>query len=86
MQDSEDDPKFRQLLRKIAAVDVPDYPDWKRGWKWGLASGILTALVLFFFAFLGGGVARFWGSALGVAVFMFLTVGAIGAFRPRNDR
>ncbi len=88
----DDDPKFRELLRQVSEVDVPDYPDWSRGWKWGLFSGAFTAFIIFLVIFISGPLASFWQrlqgygfGSLGIAFAVFLIVGAVGAFRPDNQ-
>lgn len=40
MRDPEDDPRLKELLRQVEAVDIPDYPDWKKGRRWGLTAGV----------------------------------------------
>lgn len=89
MKDSEDDPEFRRLMRRIAAVDYPDYPDWKRGTKWGLSIGILIVLLSLLILLIGEGsyrsrLAEYGWTALGFAFTAFFVVGAIGAFRPQG--
>jgi UDP-N-acetylmuramyl pentapeptide phosphotransferase/UDP-N-acetylglucosamine-1-phosphate transferase len=89
MRDSEDDPEFRRLMRRIAAVDIPDYPDWKRGMKWGLLIGILIVLVSLLAFLIGDGsywerLLKYGWQVLCFAFVVFLIVGAIGAFRPQD--
>ena len=43
MRDPEDDPRLKELLRQVEAVDIPDYPDWKKGRRWGLTAGVAAA-------------------------------------------
>ena len=89
MRDSEDDPAFRQLLLQIAAVDIPDYPDWKRGMMWGLSIGILIVLLSLLVLLIGEGsywsrLLKYGWMALCFAFAVFIIVGAIGAFRPQD--
>ena len=76
MSDPEDDPRFKELMRQIEAVNIPDYPDWKRGLRWGLSAGIEF----------GRRVIEYGWTVVVIALVVFLTVGAIGAFRPQNLR
>ena len=93
MRDLEDDPRFKELLRQVEAVDVPDYPDWKRGWRWGLAAGVSAGVLIALFLLVGGKIGNFgkrlleygW-TAAAIAFAVFLVVWAIGAFRPQNLR
>ena len=90
MRDPEDDPRFKELLRQVEAVD---YPDWKRGWRWGLAAGVTAGIFVALFLLVGGRIEHFgrrvleygW-TVLAIALIVFLAVGAIGAFRPQNMR
>ena len=93
MRDPEDDPRFKELLRQVEAVDIPDYPDWKRGWRWGLAAGVTAGIFVALFLLVGGRIEHFgrrvleygW-TVLAIALIVFRAVGAIGAFRPQNMR
>jgi len=89
MRDSEDDPRFRQLLLRIAAVHIPDYPDWKRGLKWGLAAGTFLVLLSLLILLIGEGtywsrLVRYGWMGLCFAAALFIIVGAVGAFRPQD--
>ncbi len=89
MKDSEDDPEYRQLMLRIAAVDIPDYPDWKRGMKWGLSIGIFIVLLSLLVFLIGDGsylerLLKYGWMALCFAFAVFIIVGAIGAFRPQD--
>jgi hypothetical protein len=89
MKDSEDDPEYRQLMLRIAAVDIPDYPDWKRGMKWGLSIGIFIVLLSLLVLLIGDGsywerLLKYGWMALCFAFAVFIIVGAIGAFRPQD--
>lgn len=93
MSDPEDDPRFKELMRQIEAVDIPDYPDWKRGVRWGLSAGITVGILVALFLLVSGRIEEFgrrvieygW-TVVVIALVVFLTVGAIGAFRPQNLR
>lgn len=84
MSDPEDDPRIRELLRQVEAVDIPDYPNWKRGWRWGLFSGIAAGILIALSLLAGGRMLEYGWMAVAIAVGVFLAVGAIGAFRPQN--
>ena len=89
MKDSEDDPEYRQLMLRIAAVDIPDYPDWKRGMTWGLSCGILIVLLSLLVFLIGDGsywerLLKYGWMVLCFAFAVFIIVGAIGAFRPQD--
>ena len=93
MRDPEDDPRFKELMRQIEAVDIPDYPDWKRGLRWGLSAGITVGILVALFLLVSGRIEEFgrrvieygW-TVVVIALVVFFTVGAIGAFRPQNLR
>ena len=93
MSDPEDDPRFKELMRQIEAVDIPDYPDWKRGVRWGLSAGITVGILVALFLLVSGRIEVFgrrvivygW-TVVVIALVVFFTVGAIGAFRPQNLR
>ena len=68
---------------QLPEFDYPEYPDWKRGLKWGLCVGIpvgLPALSLLVFRSDPLLVKIFY--VLIIVVSTFLIVGSIGAFRP----
>ena len=93
MSDPEDDPRFKELMRQIEAVDIPDYPDWKRGLRWGLSAGITVGILVALFLLVSGRIEEFgrrvieygW-TVVVIALVVFFTVGAIGTFRPQNLR
>ncbi len=93
MSDPEDDPRFKELMRQIEAVNIPDYPDWKRGLRWGLSAGITVGILVALFLLVSGRIEEFgrrvieygW-TVVVIALVVFFTVGAIGAFRPQNLR
>lgn len=83
-KNQEEDPAFRLLLQELRKVDVPDYPDYRRGLRWGtLLGGIVTLTT-------GAGAWLFQsknfgiGSVLIVGVIFFLVAWAFGAFRPHD--
>ena len=93
MSDPEDDPSFKELMRQIEGVDIRDYPDWKRGVRWGLSAGITVGILVALFLLVSGRIEEFgrrvieygW-TVVVIALVVFFTVGAIGAFRPQNLR
>ncbi|MFA6101786.1 MAG: hypothetical protein WCV67_01755 [Victivallaceae bacterium] len=72
---------------QLPEFDYPEYPNWKRGLKWGLYAGIpvsLPALSLLVFRSEPLLVKIFY--VLIIVVLTFLIVGSIGAFRPDWDK
>lgn len=86
MNNPEDNPRLRELLRQVEAVDIPDYPDWKRGWRWGLSAGITTGILIALVLLAGGRLLDYGWTAAAIAAAVLLVVGAIGACRPQNPR
>jgi hypothetical protein len=81
-------------LDKIDIPYIPDYPDWKRGLKWGLTASIPLSLAVFLISasvsLSKNGVTKLILSELFQAfvifIMFFLLIGSIGAFRPQNYR
>lgn len=81
-------------LDKIEIPYIPDYPDWKRGLKWGLTASIPFSLAVFLISasvsLSKTGVSKLILSELFQAfvifIMFFLLIGSIGAFRPQNYR
>lgn len=85
MFEQEDDPRLKELLRQVEDVyNIPDYPDWKRGWKWGLPSGIIAGAIVALFLLSCGRLLQLGWSAALFAFAVFLVVWAVGAFRPQK--
>ncbi|MDR0932677.1 MAG: hypothetical protein LBM70_06635 [Victivallales bacterium] len=91
MRDLEDEPRFKAVLEQIAKVDIPDYPDWKRGWRWGITSAIVSVIIiaLFFFTFAEwsniGNYVRNYGLSVAVLIAIIsLLLWTFGAFRPQK--
>ena len=91
MRDPEDDPRLKELLRQVEAVDIPDYPDWKKGRRWGLTAGVAVGILIVLFLLVCGRLEPFgrrlaqygWTAAI-IAITVFLVVWAIGSFRPQK--
>ncbi|MPM94426.1 hypothetical protein SDC9_141572 [bioreactor metagenome] len=85
MRDSENDPQYRELLRRIAAVDIPDYPNWKFGAKCGVIAGVVTGFFILLFLLVCSSLKTtftYGWIAIAFAGLAFLFAGAVGAFRP----
>jgi hypothetical protein len=83
--DKEEKPELDDI--QLPEFDYPEYPNWKRGLKWGLCVGIpvaLPALLLLVFRSESLWVKIFY--ALMIFIMSFLVVGSIGAFRPDSDK
>ena len=91
-----EDAKTREVLRMMDRMmqesKIPDYPDYRRGLRWGGIVGVLALAALIVFIVLSGQsndiagrLLRHGWTALAVGGVMFLLVGAIGAFRPPKD-
>ncbi len=81
-------------LDKIKITVIPDYPDWKRGLKFGLFCGIPLSLSGFIIpvssninqsGFLHIFISKLFFVAV-IFIMMFVFFGAIGAFRPQKYR
>lgn len=84
MRDPEDDPRLKELLRQVEAVDIPDYPDWKKGRRWGLTAGVAAGILIVLFLLVCGRLAQYGWTAAIIAITVFLVVWAIGSFRPQK--
>ena len=72
---------------QLPEFDYPEYPDWKRGLKWGLCVGIpagLPGFVLFIFKEPSLLAKIFY--VLMIFITSFLVVGSLGAVRPDSDK
>ena len=96
MPESREDKLIRELL---ATVKPPpdDYPNWRRGLRWGIVGAVLGGILGVFVSTLGvlayslakrgGGESSFsYGPVIGCAIVFFLLAGVIGAFRPPQER
>ncbi len=75
-----------RLRLREAESGAPDYPDYRRGWIWGVVAGALIAVIGFLIilpAGLGTALRFAWG-ILGLAFFFGLIAWGIGAYRPQN--
>jgi hypothetical protein len=71
----------------LPEFDYPEYPNWRRGLKWGLCGGIPLALPsLSMLVFLSQPLLIKILYVLAVFVTCFLVVGSVGAFRPDWDK
>ena len=85
------DPQLRLLLQEAEASGVPEYPDYVRGDKWGLAVGFVMLVFGEVLILLSGPLAGFWERLwrfslilLGGVVVAALLAWAVGAFRPQK--
>ena len=79
------------LLQEAEASGVPEYPDYVRGDKWGLAVGFVMLVFGVVLILLSGPLAGFWERLwrfslilLGGVVVAALLAWAVGAFRPQK--
>ncbi len=85
------DPQLRRQLQEAEASGVPDYPDYARGGKWGLAVGFVVLVSGVVLILLSGPLAgfreRLWRFSLillGGVVAAALLAWAVVAFRPQK--
>lgn len=72
---------------RLPEFDYPEYPNWKRGLKWGLGAGGPLALPpLALLAFNSASWPAKACYALAILAVSFLIAGSIGAFRPDLDQ
>ena len=80
---------------ELSVANLPDYPNWKRGIIWGIATGIIFAIIPWIIpdAILSAKILKadklpYWfndfGASVGIFIVVFLIVGVVGAFRPQK--
>ncbi len=77
-----DDPELRRRLLEVEQSAPPDYPDYRRGLRFGLIAAALIAVPLLV---IGVCIGRWdWPALWAVPLAYFLVAGAVGAFKQRD--
>lgn len=80
-------PELRLKLLEAEKNAIPDYPDWKRGFKYGITALIIGVLVSpFMMLILPHKPAAAWGYTLFAIFSIALLAFATGAFRPAVNK
>ena len=90
MSESEREARLKELLKEVESVQIPDYPDYQRGRKWAVYTGVPLLVILLAVMLFSGPITRLhvrlwdniWTFASGALV--VLVVWAFGAFRPQK--
>ena len=90
MSESEREARLKELLKEVESVQIPDYPDYQRGRKWAVHTGIPLLVILLLVILFSGPVSRLhvrlWDNiwTFASAALVVLVVWAFGAFRPQK--
>ena len=90
MSESEREARLKELLKEVESVQIPDYPDYQRGRKWAVYTGVPLLVILLAVMLFSGPITRLhvrlgdniWTFAS--AALVVLVVWAFGAFRPQK--
>ena len=90
MSDSEREARLKELLKEVESVQIPDYPDYQRGRKWAVYTGVPLLVILLAVMLFSGPITRLhvrlWDNiwTFASAALVVLVVWAFGAFRPQK--
>ena len=90
MSESEREARLKELLKEVESVQIPDYPDYQRGRKWAVYTGVPLLVILLAVMLFSGPITRLhvrlWDNILtfASAALVVLVVWAFGAFRPQK--
>lgn len=90
MSESEREARLKELLKEVESVQIPDYPDYQRGRKWAVYTGVPLLVILLAMMLFSGPITRLhvrlWDNiwTFASAALVVLVVWAFGAFRPQK--
>ena len=90
MSESEREARLKELLKEVESVQIPDYPDYQRGRKWAVYTGVPLLVILLAVMLFSGPITRLhvrlWDNiwTFASAALVELVVWAFGAFRPQK--
>ena len=90
MSESEREARLKELLKEVESVQIPDYPDYQRGRKWAVYTGVPLLVILQAVMLFSGPITRLhvrlWDNiwTFASAALVVLVVWAFGAFRPQK--
>ena len=90
MSESEREARLKELLKEVESVQIPDYPDYQRGKKWAVYTGVPLLVILLAVMLFSGPITRLhvrlWDNiwTFASAALVVLVVWAFGAFRPQK--
>ena len=90
MSESEREARLKELLKEVESVQIPDYPDYQRGRKWAVYTGVPLLVILLAVMLFSGPITRLhvrlWDNIwmFASAALVVLVVWAFGAFRPQK--
>lgn len=90
MSESEREARLKELLKEVESVQIPDYPDYQRGRKWAVYTGVPLLVILLAVMLFSGPITRLhvrlWDNiwTFASAALIVLVVWAFGAFRPQK--
>ena len=90
MSESEREARLKELLKEVESVQIPDYPDYQRGRKWAVYTGVPLLVILLAVMVFSGPITRLhvrlWDNiwTFASAALVVLVVWAFGAFRPQK--
>ncbi len=88
--DQENEAKLKLRLLEVESMQIPDYPDYDRGKKWALYTGIPLLVILAISLLFSGPLlqihTRLWNhlGILGIAIIAVVIVWLFGTFRPQK--
>ncbi len=90
MSELEREARLKELLKEVESVQIPDYPDYQRGRKWAVYTGVPLLVILLAVMLFSGPITRLhvrlWDNiwTFASAALVVLVVWAFGAFRPQK--
>ena len=90
MSESEREARLKELLKEVESVQIPDYPDYQRGRKWAVYTGVPLLVILLAVMLFSGPITRLhvrlWDNiwTFASAALVVLVVWVFGAFRPQK--
>ena len=90
MSESEREARLKELLKEVESVQIPDYPDYQRGRKWAVYTGVPLLVILLAVMLFSGPITRLhvrlWDNiwTFASAALVVLVVWSFGAFRPQK--
>ena len=90
MSESEREARLKEWLKEVESVQIPDYPDYQRGRKWAVYTGVPLLVILLAVMLFSGPITRLhvrlWDNiwTFASAALVVLVVWAFGAFRPQK--